>query len=561
MTVFHPVNSNLPSDAWNILFDALKRKAEERNIRVVRRKTEGSLTLRFVVSSRLHPDSFRITENRSEDGYFIRIAGSDIPCVFAALGRFLTLSQFDCKGGFTPPELPMRHRMKKPVRGIYLASHFYNFHHSCPIEAECDYIADQALRGFNQLMLCLGLQHYRTLRDPDALEMIDRIKRIFAFTSSIGMKNALIAFSNTGMDGYPLEFAAETHADGSFYTRNIVAEFITELCPSTEGGMREIERIHREFFEAFSDTRVDYFYLWPYDEGGCLCEKCRPWSTNGFMKVAELDRRLMKEYGIEGALCISTWHFDLQMPGEWDNFYRHLESGEYSWAPYIMTAFQSGRLPRVIAEKGIPEGVHFVDFPEISMQNPAYPWGGFGATPFPMYLNNVEENTGAYNEGGFLYSEGIYEDINKYIVAGFYCGYAAHDIESLREYFAFEFGVYDPAVQNELVRACQLMESAHKRETSHPDDGTPWRFQIRWGTAVPEVKKIIDKTDQFLPDRLRSLWKWRLLFTRAQLDFILYSNGYRLKDSPEAQELLAKLCELYCAGEKTKFCVMPPLGK
>ncbi len=561
MTVFHPVNSNLPADAYKILFDALRRKAEERGVRVVRRKTDKSLTLRFVVSSRLHRDSFQVTEERTDDGSFIRIAGSDIPCVFAALGRFLTLSRFDCKGGFEPPALPLRHRMKKPVRGIYLASHFYNFHHSCPIEEECDYIADQALRGFNQLMLCLGLQHYRTLRDPDALEMIDRIKRIFAFTSSIGMKNSLIAFSNTGMDGYPREFAAETKADGSFYVRDIVAEFITELCPSTEGGMREIERIHREFFEAFSDTRVDYFYLWPYDEGGCLCEKCRPWSTNGFMKVAELDRRLMKEYGIEGGLCISTWHFDLQMPGEWDNFYRHLENGEYSWSPYIMTAFQSGRLPRVIAEKGIPEGVRFVDFPEISMQNPAHPWGGFGATPFPMYLNNVEENVGAYNEGGFLYSEGIYEDINKYIVAGFYCGYAAHDADSLREYFAFEFGIYYKGVQNELIRACQLMESAHKRETSHPDDGTPWKFQIRWGTAVPEVKKIIDKTDLFLPDRLRSLWKWQLLRIRAQLDFILYSNGYRLKDSPEAQKLLARLCEIYHAGEKTKYCVMPPLGK
>ena len=558
--IFHTVNANLPRDAFGVLKSRIAAKAKERGCRVAR-KTDGALTLRFCVDRRLAPDSFEIAEKKTGSGSIVRLAGSDIPCVFAAAGRFLVLSRFDGKGGFTPPELPLRHRMKKPVRGIYLASHFYNWHHSSPIEEELEYIADQALRGFNQIMLCVGIQHYRTLRDPEALEMIGRIKRIFAFTSSIGMKNALIAFSNTGMDGFPREFAAEEKADGVFYTRDITAEFITELCPSTEGGMREIERIQREFFSSFAGTPVDYYYLWPYDEGGCLCEKCRPWSTNGFMKVAALDRRLMKEYGIGGELCISTWHFGVQMPGEWENFYPRLESGEYSWAPYIMTAFQSGRLPSVIAEKGIPHGVRFVEFPEISMQNPAHPWGGFGATPFPMYLNNVEENTGAYNEGGFLYSEGIYEDINKYIVAGFWCGYAEHDVQSMREYFGFEFGIYDDAAAAELVRACQLMESCHRRETSHPDDGTPWRFQIRWATAAPEIKKIVVAADPLLPAKLRRSWKWRLFIIRAHLDFILYSNGYRLKDSPEAQELLAELCRISCVTERTKYCVCPPLGK
>ena len=552
-------NRNLPDGAFAVLSDAIGRLLSARGCALSERK--DALRIVFATDRRLRDDSFAVRSRRDSAGEYTEVAGYDIPCVFAGAGRYFTLSRFDCRGGFEPCQLPLRHKMKKPVRGLYLASHFYNWHHSSPIGDELDYIADQALRGFNQIMLCVGIQHYRTLRDPEALEMIGRIKRIFAFTSSIGMKNALIAFSNTGMDGFPREFAAEEKADGVFYTRDIVAEFVTELCPSTAGGMREIERIQREFFSSFADTHVDYYYLWPYDEGGCLCEKCRPWSTNGFMKVAELDRRLMKEYGIGGELCISTWHFGAQMPGEWANFYPHLESGEYSFAPYIMTAFQSGRLPSVIAEKGIPRGVRFVEFPEISMQNPAHPWGGFGATPFPMYLNNVEENTGAYNEGGFLYSEGIYEDINKYIVACFWCGYAEHDAQSMREYFGFEFGIYDGAVASELVRACQLMESSHRRETSHPDDGTPWRFQIRWGTAVPEVKKIVEAAESSVPARLRPSWKWRLFAIRAELDYILYSNGYRLKDSARAQELLAELWRIYCVTEKTKYCVCPPLGK
>ncbi|MBR5060067.1 MAG: hypothetical protein IKX06_04770, partial [Clostridia bacterium] len=93
------------------------------------------------------------------------------------------------------------------------------------------------------------------------------------------------------------------------------------------------------------------------------------------------------------------------------------------------------------------------------------------------------------------------------------------------------------------------------------DDGTPWRFQIRWATAAPEIKKIVDAADRLLPAKLRSSFKWRLFFIRAHLDFILYSNGYRLKDSPEAQELLAELCRISCVTERTKYCVCPPLGK
>ena len=284
------------------------------------------------------------------------------------------------------------------------------------------------------------------------------------------------------------------------------------------------------------------------------------------MKCADMVRRIMKEYGMKTQLCISTWHFGNQMAGEWDNFYKHLAAGEYSWAPYVMTAFQSGKPCDVIKKNGIPDGVKLVDFPEISMQNPAKPWGGYGATPFPMYLTSLEEFTGEYNDGGYLYSEGIYEDVNKYICADFYCGYTRNANDALREYFRYEFGLTDSAAQSELIRASELMELTHRKNFSAPADGSPWSFGPRNPTPIPETKRIIDKIDPMIGKAWRNSWKWRLYVIRANVEYEMImdwlKNGtWTLKNSETAQKYLRELWDISCCCEKTKLAVYVPVGK
>lgn len=556
MTSFSLSNRNLPAESFEALSEVLSRRFAERNCSLVTGKADVDLV--FGLDAALPHDSYLVNE---ENGCVL-VSADSVANVFAGVGRYLLLGLFDGDGNFATPKLPISHKMKKSVRGIYLASHFYNFHHNAPLEEECNHIAEQALRGFNALMMVIGMQHYNSYSDPEAVEMIGRVKKQLAFGRKCGMSSALILFSNTGFANYPKHVAAKmTKDENGHYTRDLCAEFITEVCPSLPEGMDYCRNALEELFKAFRGEDIKYFYLWPYDEGGCQCDACYPWATNGFMKIADVARKLMATYFPQAELCISTWHFNLSNPTEWEDFYAHLAAGEYSWAPYVMTAFQSGRLPAVIQKNGVPEGVRFIDFPEISMQNPGKPWGGYGATPFPMYLNNVEENCGAIHDGGYLYSEGRYEDIDKFMVAGFYCGYYTHTADALRDYFRSEFGISDRAAQNELVRACQLMESAHKRDCYPPaDENGCWRFQILWGTAVPEVRRIIDAADAAMNGTLKKTWRWRLMYIRAHLDFILYSNGYRLKNSPEAQELLKELWKISCVCEKTKSCVYPPLN-
>ena len=39
----------------------------------------------------------------------------------------------------------------------------------------------------------------------------------------------------------------------------------------------------RQLFERLSDVGLDIVTFWPYDEGGCACEKCKPWGSNGYL--------------------------------------------------------------------------------------------------------------------------------------------------------------------------------------------------------------------------------------------------------------------------------------
>lgn len=55
--------------------------------------------------------------------------------------------------------------------------------------------------------------------------------------------------------------------------------------------------------------------------------------------------------------------------------------------------------------------------------------------------------------GGAPYSEGIYEDVNKAIVAGFYWDPDRKAEETVREYVSFEFS---PDAVDELTEAAQI---------------------------------------------------------------------------------------------------------
>ena len=549
-TVFSFINESMPQKSFDELVRAVKVKIEMRGCAVSNQG--GDVVIKVAVRESEGSDHYRIYE----DNGVVCVEANNVCTVFAAVGRLLALGKFDCKSKYQLPALPIEHTMKKSLRGMYLATHFYNYHHAAPYEESIEIIADLALRGYNTLMLLIGVQHYNSYADPEAQEMIAHVKRLLKYADVCGMAPAMIMFSNTGFANFPREYAAQSKMDDSGrYVRNIYAEYVTEICPSTPEGMAVIEQMHRAFFEEFKDTPIKYIFEWAYDEGGCLCEKCYPWVSNGFLKICELDRKLIKEYGYDAQLCISTWHFNLQMPEEWDIYYDLIESGQLDWAPYIMTAFQSGRLPEVFQRRGVPKRVKLIDFPDISMCG-SRTWGSFGSNPYTMFLDNNEKNCGHIHDGGFPYSEGIYEDINKWVCANYYCGYHEDSADAVREYIRYEFGVEDT---EQILRAIQLMEINLNRAVERHDDG-PWVIKIGNGRAIPETYRIITEADKQVPEALRHYWKWRCVYLRAVIDYRLYLNMGVVKNDEIAQDVYKEIQKMFHL-ENAIFCVSAHVGK
>ena len=98
-----------------------------------------------------------------------------------------------------------------------------------------------------------------------------------------------------------------------------------------------------------------------------------------------------------------------------------------------------------------------ITFPEISMWG-LYPWGGWGATMLPDRFARLFGQLNGKAQGCFLYSEGIYEDVNKAIESQFYL-LGINDVdETLRRYAAYELGCPDPEA---FVRLAHMIEKTH----------------------------------------------------------------------------------------------------
>ena len=122
---------------------------------------------------------------------------------------------------------------------------------------------------------------------------------------------------------------------------------------------------------------------------------------------------------------MSTWWFTGE---EWKGLHEKWRV-KPDWADIVLAENAGSR--------DSPGGLPLVGFPEISMRGMS-PWGGFGANPTPQYVSREWNARKDVLAGGWPYSEGIYEDMNKVFFSQFYWSPDRPVAETLREYAAFE---------------------------------------------------------------------------------------------------------------------------
>lgn len=506
---------------------------------------EGGYTLEFRIDPELG-DCYSLIPGKNT----VLLSGGRESNLFAALGRFMTESEFDGRGGFIPPHCSLHHAYKIQLRGIYFATHFYNYYHEAPLDKIYAIIADMALRGCNSLLVWFDMHHYSGIHSEKAEKMTERLKRILHYAESVGIEPSLLMLANEGFDGTPETVRAENRIQNG-YTSLMAGFYNTEICPSKQGGTEEILRQRREVLEAFSDIRLKYFCIWPYDQGGCNCAECAPWGINGYLKLLSGLKNVIKSVFPDAELILSTWFFDRFTSGEWEGILKRIKTKKLPVKPeYIMTYFFD-ELPDAIKENGLPEEIKFISFPEISMQG-ASPWGGFGANPLPNFLN--KNSFPEIYRGGFPYSEGIFEDINKWVCLRAYSGYRDSVADSVREYLKHEFC----CSSEELAEAVLRMENTLPRNI-YEDNGL-LHCDIASPAHVFQIYETVMKYDALLPEKLRLGWKWRIIFCRAVIDRELVIHRGIPSSSAECQARFSELVRLYYADHANEY-VKPPLGK
>lgn len=485
----------------------------------------------------LPPEAYRI----DTAGETVRVAGGDQRGLLYGLGKFLRTSGYE--GGFTPSPWRGRSTPQGKLRGMYFASHFHNWYHEADDEEIVRYVEDLALWGANAIMAAFPFVDLSGWDDPQAEAAVAMVRRYARIVHGIGLQFGLGA-GNTFFSGAPSEIRAQPLPDPTGRRGNSG----NPICPSNPAGLTYILQNTRQLFERLREDHLDFLVHWPYDEGGCSCEECQPWGCNGFLRLSQELTNLGREFFPGLKAVLSTWMFDTPPEGEWRGLSVALKGGG-GWVDAILADAHED-YPRYPLDVEVPGGLPLLNFPEISMWG-NWPWGGMGANPLPGRFQRLWDQVRHKVSGGFPYSEGIYEDMNKVVTLQFYWDRDRSAWETLAEYSAYEFG---SSVVKQVLELVDLLERAASNHYQKLPVDTK---------GVIRAYRLAEDIHARLPEWAQRNWRWEILRLRAQLDYERFvGDGL---EKPKAEAAMLRLIELYHCQIETDdpyhHRVRPPLRR
>lgn len=437
-------------------------------------------------------------------------------------------------------------------RAVYFANHFHNFYHAAPVEKICEYLESLALWGASALVLWFDMHHFHSIDSDDAKAMLSKMLTLYRKAKALGMKTALTHLSNEYYaGGVSQDVLAKNRIESGKYTRELCGFYGTELCPSRENGEKLLLESYDMLMTRFASVGLDFMMLWPYDQGGCTCDECYPWGANGFYRLSKKKAAIAKKHFPNIEIIFSCWRFDSFTSGEWNAVLPLFET-DGSWIDRLMVDIHAS-LPETL--KSIRKPI--VSFPEISMYR-CTPWGGFGANPFPRALAEQFRKTQSFCHGGALYSEGIFEDVNKAVALELMRDPNADIDQIVLQYCTYHFGAEHAERITDLIFCLEhtLSRRTYLADGSRNDypSGTVralHRYEIENPGEIDEICRDMIAVREMLPEKIRNSWRFTQIYARARADAALLKNGG--VPSEESDAILDKLIPLYHAQDAYYF--------
>jgi hypothetical protein len=213
------------------------------------------------------------------------------------------------------------------------------------------------------------------------------------------------------------------------------------ICPSIPEARAMILKVYENLFSdlARSGVRLASINACPYDYGGCRCEKCKPWILT-YARLAHEIYEVARKHHPQVKMDMIGWWWkasehtsfaewaDREAPGWVDHMYLHL--------PYGATKVADVALP-----KGCQRGA-FVHISYAEQANPRDMYGHFGPVIAAARLERTVADLKAQGVTALdAYSEGVFDDVNKAILAGLASGQYRTADEVLLAYVERYFGV------------------------------------------------------------------------------------------------------------------------
>ena len=506
-----------------------KQLTKRANVTITNDST-AQFTIALITEAGNTPEAFSIS---SKGKNCVQISGADEAAVLYGVGKFLRTSRYS-QQSFTPGSWRGTLAPKGKVRGIYLATHFNNFYEAAPIEVVQQYVEELALWGINNLVIHFATWQYTSYYDADAQKALTRSRQIMGIAKACGMKVGLLQVPNQGFKFTKKEWL-NTPVPDALGRRG---HFGTNLNPSNAQANALLKQNWAYLLDQFKDIGLDIMAFWPYDEGGCGCDQCWPWGARGYPALCKELSAITSEKFPGVNIILSTWMYDTPPAGEWEGLTRFLNKGN-NWVNYIMADAHED-FPVYPLQQGIPGNLPLLNFPEISMWGQG-PWGGYGANPLPNRLQTLWNQTNNKVSGGFPYSEGIYEDLNKIICAQLYWDGTRKTSDIVKEYIGYE---YSPDVVDVLSQVIDILEVNHKRK------------QIK--ASAIKAFDLVKQAELKLTPPTQQSWRWRILYLRALID----SELYKRNGKPEGEVLknaFNELTEIYHAQNAHSMPIHPPV--
>jgi len=522
-----------PNPAVSAAARIFAREVEHRCEARVVTQGDAPLWLELAVVPGIGAEGFRI-ENRPEGG--VRISGNDPRGVVYGVGKFLRSSRYD-QGGFTPGAWRGVSVPDCPVRGIYFATHFHNFYHIAPIEQVQRYVEELALWGCNCISVWYDTRYFGSYDDPSAALFRARLHAILQTAKDLGLDTALTTCTNEGYTNTPPALRVELKG-----MRGDMRAF--DVCISKPGGQELVLENYSKLFDWARDLGPAYIWLWPYDAGGCGCAQCRPWGANGYLRGGKALAGLIRHKFPQAKVVLSTWFFD---QGEFANLEKAF-ADKPDWVDSILSepAFGASDQEYLLSHPA-PGSLPLVNFPEISMIGWDR-WGGYGANPMPHTLQRQWDRTKTRWQGGWPYSEGIYEDLDKVLCLQFYWSKNRLAKDIVREYIA---GYFSPEVTAQAETAINILEEniAHTSNGLHLDQRMP--------QSTVQAFNLLQQADAKLSPQARSSWRWRLLYLRALVDAEVHQQNGSFA-GPALKSAFEEIDRIYWADARTDWWMRAP---